>query len=99
MPARTSETVYREILHATGKVDNKAHKWVVGVFSDAARAISHAALLKMAYKVGDAEAIAKMDPHSPATDPKAPATDVKFSKTTVQYNPTPPALDDAAALG
>lgn len=99
MPARTSEVVYREIVQAIGKVDGKTHTWIVGVFSDAARAISHAALLKMAYKVGDADTIKKMDPHSPAKDAKAPATDVKFSKTTVQYNPTPPALDEAAALG
>ncbi len=98
MPVRTAETVYREILHASGKVDGKAHRWVVGVFSDSARAISHASLLKMAYKVGEVETVKKMDPHSPATAPDAIATDVKFSKTTVQYNPAPPALDEAAVL-
>lgn len=98
MPARTAETVYREVLHAAGKVDGKAHKWIVGVFANVERLKSHAALLKMAYEGGNAKLIAAMDPHAPTTDASGPATDVKFSKTTTQYNPTAPGLDEDHAL-
>lgn len=98
MPARKSETVYREVLHAVGKVDGKVHKWIVGVFANTRLLQNHAALLKMAYAAGDAKQIAALDPHSPATGKETPATEVKFSKSTAQYNPTPSGLDDDAAL-
>lgn len=98
MPARTAEKVYREVLHATGKVDGKVHKWVVAVFANESRLRSHVAILNMAYKGGDVATIAAMDPHSPATGKDAPATDVKFSKNTVVYNPEAPGLDSDTAL-
>lgn len=98
MPARKAETVYREVLHAAGKLDGKAHRWVVGVFANESRLRAHVGLLNLAYRSADKDLVKALDPHSPATDATGPATDVKFSKTTVQYNPEAPGLDDPAAL-
>lgn len=98
MPARTAETVYREILHATGKVGTKSHRWPVGIFTNAERLQAHAALLKMAYEAGNAALVKTLDPHSPATEETGLATEVKFSKASIQYNPTAPGLDSDPAL-
>lgn len=98
MPARTAEKVYREVLHATGKVDGKVHKWVVAVFANESRLRSHVAILNMAYKNSDASTIVEMDPHRPVSAEGKLPTDVKFSKNTVVYNPEAPGLDADSAL-
>lgn len=98
MPARKAETVYRELLHATGKVDGKVHRWVVGVFSSRDKLLSHASMLKAAYSSGDVAEITKLDPHSPATGKDTPASDVKVSASVVQYNPIAPGLDEGSIL-
>ena len=98
MVARKAEVVYREVLHAAGKLDGKAHKWIVSVFANEARLRSHHALLNMAYKGGDAETIKKLDPNSPASRTGGTVTEVKFSKETVPYNLEASGPDEAAAL-
>lgn len=98
MPARTAEKVFRHVLHASGKVDNKAHKWIVGVFANEKALKAYAAILKMTYASGDVKAIHALDIHSPAVGTDKAATDIKFSMAPAQYNPEPPALDEDSAL-
>lgn len=98
MPARTAEKVFRNVLHASGKVNGKPHKWQVGVFANEARLKSYAAILKLTYASGDVAKIHALDMHSPAAGTPEAATDVKFSQTITQYNPEPPSLDEDTAL-
>lgn len=98
MPARTAEKVFRNVLHASGKVNGRPHKWQVGVFANEARLKAYAAVLKLTYASGDVAAIHALDIHSPAAGTEAAATDIKLSQTVTQYNPEPPALDEDTAL-
>lgn len=90
--------VYREILHATGKVDGKPVRWISGVFANEATLRSFAAHLKLAYQAGVTDTIKVMDKHAPALKDGQTLTEVKFSRQTVQYNPQAPGLDSDAAL-
>src|SRR4030088_1972076 len=85
--------VYRQILHASGKVDNKVVRWIVGAFPNENALKSFAAMLKLAYQTGLEAHIKAMDVHAPGLKDGQELTDVKFSRQEVQYNPQAPGLD------
>lgn len=97
MPAANGP-VTREILHASGKVDGKPVRWIVGAFANTAALQSFAAMLKLSYQTGLTDHVKAMDVHAPALKDGQILTDVKFSRQTIQYNPTAPGLDEDAAL-
>lgn len=90
--------VFREILHASAKVDGKVARWIVGVFANESAVRNFAALLKLAYKTDDTTGIVAMDPHRPVLKDGQKMEPPVFSRSTVQYNPQAPGLDDDAAL-
>ena len=90
--------VYREILHASGKVDGKAARWIVGVFTNEKTLKAFAAHLNLARKAGMTDTVAAMDVHAPTPKDGQELTEVKLSRQTVQYNPQAPGLEDDAAL-
>jgi hypothetical protein len=91
-------TVYREILHASGKVEGKLARWIVGVFPNEKELKGFAAHLNLARKAGMLETVAAMDVHAPTLKDGQELTEVKLSRQTVQYNPQAPGLDDDTAL-
>jgi hypothetical protein len=97
MPAANGP-VTREILHASGKVDGKLVRWVVGVFPNEKELKHFAGFLNLARKHNDTDGLKVMDIHAPALKDGQTLTEVKLSRQTVQYNPQAPALDDDAAL-
>lgn len=97
MPAANGP-VTREILHASGKVNGKVARWIVGVFANEKELKAFAGHLNLARKAGMSDTVKVMDIHAPALKDGEELTEVKLSRQTVQYNPQAPALDDDAAL-
>ena len=92
MPVKTKAAV----LFARATHDKVSHLWPVAVFSDSADAKSYATLLRIAYRAGDAEAIALLDPSHRKDGDSKPLLDVKWSVATVPYAPKPVFSEDAA---
>lgn len=97
MPAANGP-VYREILHASAKVDGKLVRWIVGVFPNELTLKGFAGALKLCRLAGMEDAVKAMDTHAPTLKDGQKIEDVKLSRQTVQYNPQAPGLDDDAAL-
>lgn len=69
---------------------NKArHQWPIAVFGKSDEARQYVTFLRLAYRAGDAEAIAALDKSALKTDTGEYVKDVKYSITTVPYAPTP----------
>jgi hypothetical protein len=93
------KSVEKYVVMAQGKIDGKTRVWVAAVHNSIKDAKPWVALLNLARKSGDHEAVAAMDQHQPATADGGPATDVKYSGSVIQYAPEVPGLSDDTTLG
>lgn len=93
------KSLEKTILHATGKVDGKAVRWVVAIFNDVKGAKPYAAMLKLHYGARNADALKSMDPNAPLASDGSHPTDVKLSASTAPYTPEISGLDDGDVLG
>lgn len=89
----------KTILHATGKVDGKAARWIVAIFNDISQAKPFAAMLKLHYGAKNAEALKAMDPNAPLAGDGSHPTDVKLSASKAPYTPELSGLDESDVLG
>ena len=94
-----AKSTQKTILHAAGKVDGKVKTWIVAVFNDQNQAKPYAAMLKLHYTAGNADAVKAMDPSAPMSADGKAATDVKFSASLALYCPEISGLDAEDILG
>lgn len=90
MPVSTQKS----ILFARAQDGKQVHLWPVATFNKPQSAKAYASMLKIAYKSGNHEAVAALDPAHRKTAEGAPIADVKWSIVVVPYEPSPVFGDD-----
>lgn len=85
MPVSTQKS----ILFSRATEGKAVHLWPVAVFNQPSQAKTYASMLKVAYKSGNHEAVAALDPNHRKGEDGTPLSDIKWSVVTVPYSPEP----------
>src|SRR5215472_1729017 len=90
MPVSTEKS----ILFARAMDGKAVHQWPVAVFNQPEQAKSYASLLRIAYRAGDHDAVALLDPAHHKNEAGAPLAEIKWSIVKVPYAPQPVFAED-----
>ena len=86
----------KTVLFCVGKDGRSVRQWPVAVFPSEPPAKSFAAILRLAYRSGDTDAVKRLDSTARFTDAGELLKDVKFSLIDLPYAPTPDLEDEEA---
>lgn len=89
----------KTVLFGTATHNKAKHLWPVAVFNKTPEAKSYAGFLRLAYKSGDQNMIALLDPAAHKDDEGNALADTKWSVVTVPYAPAPAFEADDAEVG